>query len=192
MGVTYFKLWTYHGVIDRIHHAFYLECRERLGREASHGCSTLLDFEQFEEWLQSSECGAVSVLLERFGAICHEDVESEAAHAREHAWVGSDARSVLTHGNVTAVVGDGLDGPVCADGLGGARGGDFGVGDVEGGFSGVVPLPGAAVAGEDLALNTDNGGEVRAPVGIEQGADWLKDGDDTALVAVSALVAAAV
>ena len=43
----YFDLWTYHGVIDRIHHAFYLECRERLGREASHGCSTLLDFEQF-------------------------------------------------------------------------------------------------------------------------------------------------
>ena len=81
---------------------------------------------------------------------------------------------------------------MCADGLGGARGGDFSVGDVEGGFSGVVPSPGAAVAGEDLALNTDNGGEVRAPVGIEQGADWLKDGDDTALVAVSALVAAAV
>ena len=79
-----------------------------------------------------------------------------------------------------------------SDGFGGARGDDLGVGDVEGGFSGVVPLPGAAVAGEDLALDTDNGGEVRAPVCIEQGADWLKDGDDTALVAVSALVAATV
>jgi len=76
--------------------------------------------------------------------------------------------------------------------LGGARGGDFGVGDVEGGFSGVVPLPGAAVAGEDLALDTDNGGEVSAPVGVEQGADRIKDADNTALVAVSALVAATI
>jgi transposase len=31
----YFVLWSYHGVIDRIHHALYVECRERLGREAS-------------------------------------------------------------------------------------------------------------------------------------------------------------
>lgn len=52
-----------------------------------HGCSTLSDFEQFEEWLQSCECGAVSVLSERFGSVCHEDVESEAAHAGEHGWV---------------------------------------------------------------------------------------------------------
>jgi len=81
---------------------------------------------------------------------------------------------------------------VRADGLGGARGGDLDVGDVKGGFNGVVPPPGAAVAGEDFALDTDNGGEVRAPIGIEQGADWLKDSDDTALVAVSALVAATV
>jgi hypothetical protein len=53
----------------------------------------------------------------------------------------------------------------------------------------VVPLPGAAVAGEDLAFDTDNGGEVSAPVGVEQGADRIKDADNTALVAVSALVA---
>jgi len=31
----YFDLWTYQGVIDRIHHALYMQCRERLGREAS-------------------------------------------------------------------------------------------------------------------------------------------------------------
>ena len=30
----YFDLWTYHGVIDRIHHALYLQCRERVEREA--------------------------------------------------------------------------------------------------------------------------------------------------------------
>ncbi len=31
----YFGLWTYHGVIDRIHHALYVQCRDRLEREAS-------------------------------------------------------------------------------------------------------------------------------------------------------------
>ena len=31
----YFDLWTYQGVIDRSHHALYVQCRERLGREAS-------------------------------------------------------------------------------------------------------------------------------------------------------------
>jgi transposase len=32
---SYFGLWSYHGVIDRMHHALYVECRERLEREAS-------------------------------------------------------------------------------------------------------------------------------------------------------------
>ena len=31
----YFHLWTYHGVIDRIHHALYVQCRDLLEREAS-------------------------------------------------------------------------------------------------------------------------------------------------------------
>jgi len=31
----YFDLWTYHGVIDRIHHALYLQCRDKVKREAS-------------------------------------------------------------------------------------------------------------------------------------------------------------
>ena len=32
---AYFDLWTYHGVIDRIHQALYVQCREALEREAS-------------------------------------------------------------------------------------------------------------------------------------------------------------
>jgi transposase len=32
---SYFDLWTHHGVIDRMHHALYVACRERLEREAS-------------------------------------------------------------------------------------------------------------------------------------------------------------
>jgi len=31
----YFDLWSWDGTLDRIHHALYLECRERAEREAS-------------------------------------------------------------------------------------------------------------------------------------------------------------
>ena len=31
----YFDLWSWDGTLDRIHHALYVECRERAGREAS-------------------------------------------------------------------------------------------------------------------------------------------------------------
>jgi len=32
---SYFGLWTYQGVIDRMHHALYVRCREQLDRDAS-------------------------------------------------------------------------------------------------------------------------------------------------------------
>ena len=31
----YFKLWDYDGTLDRIHHALYVQCRERADRQAS-------------------------------------------------------------------------------------------------------------------------------------------------------------
>ena len=31
----YFDLWNWNGALDRIHHALYVKCRERAGREAS-------------------------------------------------------------------------------------------------------------------------------------------------------------
>jgi transposase len=31
----YFRLWTYDGTLDRIHHTLYVKCRERAGREVS-------------------------------------------------------------------------------------------------------------------------------------------------------------
>ena len=31
----YFSLWNWDGTLDRIHHALYLKCREKAGREAS-------------------------------------------------------------------------------------------------------------------------------------------------------------
>ncbi len=32
---TYFDLWRYEGVIDKIHHALCVQCREKVGKEAS-------------------------------------------------------------------------------------------------------------------------------------------------------------
>jgi transposase len=31
----YFDLWNYDGTLERIHHALYVKCREKIGREAS-------------------------------------------------------------------------------------------------------------------------------------------------------------
>ena len=31
----YLSLWTWDGTLDRIHHALYVKCREKAGREAS-------------------------------------------------------------------------------------------------------------------------------------------------------------
>jgi transposase len=31
----YFDLWNYDGTLERIHHALYVQCREKLGRQAS-------------------------------------------------------------------------------------------------------------------------------------------------------------
>ena len=31
----YFDLWNYDGTLERMHHALYVKCREKVGREAS-------------------------------------------------------------------------------------------------------------------------------------------------------------
>jgi hypothetical protein len=31
----YFDLWTYEGILERVHHALYVKCRESIEREAS-------------------------------------------------------------------------------------------------------------------------------------------------------------
>ena len=50
--------------------------------------------------------------------------------------------------------------------------------------------PGPGVAGEDIALDTDDGGDVGMRVGVGQFAGGIEDGDGAAFVAVAALVAA--
>jgi transposase len=37
----YFDLWTWDRTLDRIHHALYVECRERTGREASPSAAVI-------------------------------------------------------------------------------------------------------------------------------------------------------
>ena len=87
-------------------------------------------------------------------------------------------------------MGGGFDRPVRADRLGGAGGGEWGVRDVEGGLGGVAQQPGACIAREDIALDTDDGGDVGAPVGIGQFVGGIEYADGTGFVAIAALVAA--
>jgi hypothetical protein len=54
----------------------------------------------------------------------------------------------------------------------------------------VAQQPGAGVAGEDIALDADDGGEVGMPIGIGQFVAGIEDGDGAAFVAVAALAVA--
>ena len=118
-----------------------------------------------------------------------EDIETETPQAGEDAGVCADARAVFAEGDVAAVVGRGLDPPVRADGFGGAASSDQRVGDIEGGLGGVVQQPGLAVAGEDLALDTNDRGDVAMPVGVGEAVGWIKNGDSAALVAIASEIA---
>ena len=58
-----------------------------------------------------------------------------------------------------------LDRPVRADGRGGACGGEWSIRDVEGRLGRVAQQPGCGIAGVDVTLDTDDGGDVRLPAG---------------------------
>ena len=157
----------------------------------TQGCSTLLIDDEREQVVDACESGTASVLAERSGPVCLEDVEGEAAQSGEHARVGADTRAVLAEGDVAAVVGGILDRPVRADGLGGAGGGERDARDVEGDLGGVAQQSGRGVAGVDGALDPDDGGDVRLPVGLGQPVGGIEDGDGAAFVAGAAFVMAA-
>lgn len=74
------------------------------------------------------------------------------------------------------------------DGLG--RGGriEFRVRYVESGLGGAVPQPCCGTPGKDPALDLDNRLDVRKPLGIDQLAGRIEDGDDPRLIAVAAFV----
>lgn len=54
----------------------------------------------------------------------------------------------------------------------------------------MVQQPSCGVAGEDSALDTDDGGNVGMPVGVYQLVGGIEDGDGAAFVAVAAAVMA--
>ena len=72
----------------------------------------------------------------------------------------------------------------------GAGGGERGIGDVEGGLGSVAQQPGPGIAGEDIALDPDDGGDVGVPVGVGQFVGGIEDADGAGFVAVATLVAA--
>ena len=69
-----------------------------------------------------------------------------------------------------------------ADGFGGTGGSDRHVRDVENGLGGMAQQPDLGVADVDVALDPDDGGHVRLPVGVGQLAFGVEDGDGAALV----------
>src|SRR5271157_4590949 len=66
-----------------------------------------------------------------------------------------------------------------------ARGASSRVGDIEGGLAGMAQQAGLAVAGKHLALDADDGGDVRVPVGSGKLAGGIDDRDGAAFVAVA-------
>jgi hypothetical protein len=150
----------------------------------------LWDDEKFKQIVDAGEGGAVAVLAERAGAVGLEDVKGETAQAGEHAGIGADARAVFAEGDVAAVMGGGLDPPVRAHRLSGAGGGERGIGDIEGGLGGVAQQSSLGIAGEDIALDPDDGGDVGMPVGVGQFVGGIEDADGADFVAVAPLVAA--
>jgi hypothetical protein len=74
--------------------------------------------------------------------------------------------------------------------LSGAGGGEWGIGDVEGGLGGKAQQPGPGIAREDIALDPDDGSDVGVPVGVGQFAGGIEDADGAGFVAVASLVAA--
>jgi len=52
----------------------------------------------------------------------------------------------------------------------------------------VAQQPGLGVAGVDVALDPDDGGDMGMPVGVGQPVRGIEDGDGAAFVAVAALV----
>jgi len=75
-----------------------------VGLSVDQGCSMLWYSNQFEQVVDATECGAVTILTDGACLVGLEDVEGETTQAGEHAGVGANAAAVLAKANVTAVV----------------------------------------------------------------------------------------
>ena len=74
------------------------------------------------------------------------------------------------------------------DGVGGGDRIEFRIRYVESGLGGAVPQPCCGTPGKDPALDPDNRLDVRMPLGMDQLAGRVEDGDDPRLIAVAAFV----
>src|SRR5215213_1569777 len=157
----------------------------------TQGCSTLWDAEKVEEVIDATDGSAEAVLREGASAAGLEDVEGEAAEAGEEAGIAADAGAILAHGDVAAVVRGVLDPPVVSDGGCSANGGDRGGGEVEGGLGGAITKTEIGDAGENVALDADQGPDEGRPLGVREGGGGIEDGDAALLLSVAPAIAAA-
>jgi hypothetical protein len=160
-----------------------------LGRSCPliQGCSTL-DCDEFCHPVDASERRSVSILADRAGRVCLEDIEGETSHAGENAWIAADTRAVFAEGDVAGVVGGSFDPPMLADRLGGLGGGERLVGDVERGFACFVQQSGSDGAGVDETLDPNDGPDVRFPVTPVEVFTRFEDGDGSAFEAAASVV----
>ena len=77
----YFDLWTCHGVIDRIHHMLYLQCRDKMEREASP-TACIIDSQSLKsaekggdlyrsQWLRCGKKIKGNILVDTQGLLMH-------------------------------------------------------------------------------------------------------------------------
>jgi hypothetical protein len=77
------------------------------------------------------------------------------------------------------------------DGAGGAVGGDGAAGEVAGSLGGAPPVAGAGAAGEDVALDADDGADEGGPFGVGEGVGGVEDGDAALLLPIAPAIPAA-
>jgi len=90
-------------------------------------------------------------------------------------------------------MGCGFDAPVSADSIGSGRGGERLVGEIVS-CLGRMTEAAARIAGEDIALDPDDGPDVSIPVGAGKFVGGIKDSDDATFDAIApfALVAGSI
>jgi len=70
----------------------------------TQGSSMLWYSNNFEQVVDTTESGAVTILTGRASLVGLEDVEGETTQAGEHAGVGANAAAVFAEGDVAAVM----------------------------------------------------------------------------------------
>ena len=121
----------------------------------------------------------------RFRLIATEDIVGDAPQSGENSWICSDPRGVLAEGDVTRVVRFVLDSPVLSNRVGRDFSGDRPIGQIDRGFERALPETGIGLADDDVALDLDDGGQVRLPFRSRDGGGGVENRDRAGFVAVA-------